>query len=182
MAVNVRLSGPDSTSPIMNETGLLVWFIVVSIAGISETNGGSFTGLTVTTNALLATSPASSLTKTVIRATPLAFGTGEAFSVLEPPLAVNMNASFLKIVGFEDSALTTNLFAAVSGSLTRKFTFNWLSSEILRSSRGEIVGGCATGSTVTVNKLVVRAPASSRIRCSIKAVPNLFPRLAIVRT
>src|SRR5436190_14379737 len=182
IAVNAKLSGADSKSPTVNDTGLLVWFIEISMLGISETNGGSFTGSTVTQNALLATMPAASLTKTVIRLTPLAFVTGRALSIREVPVPVNVKASFLKRAKFEDSALTSRLLAAVSGSSTEKFTFNSLSSAILASWMGEIDGGSSTGSTVTVNKLVVRTPASSRSRSSIKAVPKVFPRLAIVRT
>src|SRR5256885_6330144 len=114
IAVNVKLSGADSGSPIVKDTGLLVWFIDVSIVGISEINGGSFTGLTVTVKALLATSPASSRTKTVMRLSPFAFVTGRAFRIREAPVPVNVNASFLKRARFDDSALTIRLLGAVS--------------------------------------------------------------------
>ena len=182
IAVNVKLSGGDSKSVTVNDIGLLVWLIEISIGGISEINGGSFTGSTVTKKELLATSPASSRTKTVMRLAPFAFVTGRALSIREVPVPVNVKASFLKRAKFEDSALTSRLLAAVSGSSTKKFTFNSLSSAILASSMGEIDGGSSTGSTVTVNKFVVHTPAWSRTRSSIKAVPKVFPRLAIVRT
>ena len=121
LLVTVRLANGVSTSPIVNGTGPVAPPMVIVWSAMLETVGGSFTGLTVTTNVVLLLSRPS-LTVTVIVAVPLWFVAGVTVTVRLAPLPPNTMLFVGTRVVLEEALFKTRLAAEVSASPTVKLS------------------------------------------------------------
>src|SRR6185436_17517207 len=84
--------------------------------------GGSFAGLTVRTNELLAEAPPGSATVMVIVAAPFWLGTGVMAMVRLDPLPLMAMFSWGTSAGLEELQVTTRLVESVWASLTMNAT------------------------------------------------------------
>src|SRR5438094_105291 len=104
--------------------------------------GGSFTGLTVRTNQLLADAPSESATVMVIVAVPYWLVAGVMAMVRLDPLPLMAMFPLGTRAGLEELQLTTRFVAAVSASLTVNATpVRGVSSSVVRLAMLEMVGG-----------------------------------------
>ena len=127
----------------------------------TSSDGASFTGLTVSTNASLAAAPFVSVTRIVIVATPNWFAAGVTTTERPAPVPVNTTFPFGTKVGFDDDALTTRAASGVSTSpIVNTIAGVLESSRIVRLPTSVTVGASFTAFTVTTNEsLAVTTPS-----------------------
>src|SRR3989442_8613828 len=114
----------------------------VDLFATLEMVGGSFTGLTVRTNELLADAPPESATVMVMVAVPFWFVAGVMAMVRLDPLPLMVMFPMGTSARLEELQVTTRFVAAVSASLTVNATpARGVSSSVVWAAMLEMVGG-----------------------------------------
>src|SRR5438093_342209 len=140
--LTIKLSTGVSTSPMENGMAALGASPTRRSSELLEMVGGSFTGLTVRTNELLADAPSESATVMVMVVAPFWLVIGVMVMLRLDPLPLTAMFPSRTSAGLEELQVTTRFVAAVWPSLTLNATpARGVSSSVVWGAMLEMVGG-----------------------------------------